>query len=346
MVPMNGRNALVSAVILNWNGGDLVLRCQATLGRQTYPDLEAIVVDNGSTDGSLERLRESKPTPRVVQNQTNLGFAVAANQGIAASAGDWILLLNQDVELEPDYVARLVAAGSAETTIGSVTGKLIRLRDGTQNVIDSTGHVLHRNGWVTNRGEDSPDLGQYEQPGEVFGVTAAAALYRTAMIRDVSTGTARPFDERFFAYNEDVDVDWRARWLGWRAWYEPVVARHVRNATGANRLPFVRRHIVKNHLLLVANNDLWPAGLARLPDQAAFVLYSAVREGLSAPQAALGLIDALLSVAETRDRRRFLRLHRRVDPADLQSWMEAFPWGAKARSRLWKTIRPAGRLAG
>ena len=179
MVPMNGRNALVSAVILNWNGGDLVLRCQATLGRQTYPDLEAIVVDNGSTDGSLERLRESKPTPRVVQNQTNLGFAVAANQGIAASAGDWILLLNQDVELEPDYVARLVAAGSAETTIGSVTGKLIRLRDGTQNVIDSTGHVLHRNGWVTNRGEDSPDLGQYEQPGEVFGVTAAAALYRT-----------------------------------------------------------------------------------------------------------------------------------------------------------------------
>jgi hypothetical protein len=111
-------------------------------------------------------------------------------------------------------------------------------------------------------------------------------------------------------------------------------------------LPFVRRHIVKNHLLLVANNDLWPAGLSRLPDQVAFVLYSAIREGLSAPQAALGVLDALLSLGETLDRRRFLRLQRRVDPGELRRWMQPFPWAAKARSRLRKTLRPAGRLAG
>ena len=343
---MSGRNPLVSAVILNWNGGDLVLRCLASLGRQSYPELETIVVDNGSQDGSLARLQRSDPALRTVRNPSNLGFAVAANQGIAASRGEWILLLNQDVELEPDYAARLVRAGGADDSIGSVTGKLIRLREGGQPVIDSTGHVLHRNGWVTNRGEESPDLGQWEQPGEVFGVTAAAALYRRAMLQSISTGAARPFDERFFAYDEDVDLDWRARWLGWRAWYEPVAARHVRNSTGANRLPFVRRHIVKNHLLLVANNDLWPAGLVRLPDQVAFILYSAVREGISSPGAALGVLDALLSLPECQARRRFLRLHRRVDPADLRRWMRPFPWAAKARSRLRKTLRPAGRLAG
>src|SRR5207244_1105475 len=102
----------VSAAILNWNGGELVLKCARTLLDQTLPPVELIIIDNASTDGSLERLRAEHPAAQVITNQQNLGFARAANQAVAAATGTWLLLANLDVELERDYVARLVAAGT------------------------------------------------------------------------------------------------------------------------------------------------------------------------------------------------------------------------------------------
>ncbi len=94
----------VSAAILNWNGGDLVVRCLRSLLRQTHLPGQRLVVDNGSSDGSLERLRAEDPDLEVIANPRNLGFARAANQAVAAAGGRWLLLLNLDVELEPDYV--------------------------------------------------------------------------------------------------------------------------------------------------------------------------------------------------------------------------------------------------
>jgi GT2 family glycosyltransferase len=317
----------VSAAILNWNGGDLVVECLRSLLRQTYPIAELIVVDNASTDDSLEHLRAEAPGIKVIGNSQNLGFAAAANQAIAIATGGWFLLANLDVEFEPDFVARLVAAGDRDPAIGALAGKLLRARaGGAPAIVDSTGHVLYRNGWAANRGEGLPDSGQWERPEEVFGVTGAAPLYRMKMLREVSDGTARPFDERFFAYIEDVDLDWRMRWLGWKAWYEPAVAWHHRSATGARRSPFILRHILKNRLLLVANNDLWPQGLVRLPSVAFFTVLTAGAFAFESLTAPLAIFDFFRLLPESLRRRRFLRSNRRVAPSEVAHWMAPFPY--------------------
>ncbi len=319
---------LVSAVILNWNGGDIVRRCLRNLLRQAHREVQRIVVDNGSTDGSLERLQADDPRLMVIRNLTNRGFAAAANQGVAAAEGSWVLMLNQDVELEPDYISRLLAAGHGDARIGAVTGKLLRWSAAGQTppVVDSTGHILYRNSWASNRGEGLVDRAQWDSPGEVFGVSAAAALYRRAMLEQVSDGCAQPFDERFFAYIEDVDLDWRARLLGWKAWYEPAVAWHHRGGSGTRRRAATLRHILTNRLLLVANNDLWPDGLLRLPGVVAFTLMTAVQFGVESPGALLGFADFVRLLPGSLRRRRFLRAQGKPARAEIRRFLEPFPY--------------------
>jgi GT2 family glycosyltransferase len=324
----------VSAAIINWNGGELVLKCARTIVDQSLPPTELIIIDNGSTDGSLDRLRFDHPRAKVIANPRNLGFARAANQAVANATGRWLLLANLDIELEPTYIARLVAAGDQDPRIGSVTGKLLRPAGGSAAIVDSTGHVLFRNGWAGNRGENLPDGGEWERPEEVFGVTAAAALYRMSMLAETCQGHARPFDERFFAYIEDVDLDWRARWLGWKAWYEPAVAWHHRSATKARRSPFILRHILKNRLLLVANNDLWPQGLLRLPGVVAFTALAATQFGLEAPSSLLGLIDFVRQLPASCDRRRFIKSKRTVSADSIAGWMQPYPYRKQIARRI------------
>lgn len=325
----------VTAAILNWNGGDLVMRCLRSLLGQSRVPQQRIVVDNGSTDGSLEALQAADPDLTVIRNGQNVGFARAANQAVATAEGRWLLLLNLDVDLERDYVARLVAAGEREPRTGSVTGKLLRpRRNGEAAIVDSTGHLLFRNAWAANRGEGAPDQPCWQTSDEVFGVTGAAPLYRMDMLRDVRDHCADPFDERFFAYIEDVDLDWRMRWLGWRAWYEPAVAWHHRSATGARRSAFILRHILKNRLLLVANNDLWPGGLLRLPNVVAFTLVTAIQFGSESPAALLGLADFVRMLPDSLRRRRFLAERRRVASTDISRWMQPFPYREKLAKKL------------
>lgn len=326
----------VAAAIINWNGGAMVADCLRSVLAQNHAPEQIIVVDNASTDDSLERLQAMCAGLVVVRNPRNVGFAKAANQAVATATCNWLLLLNLDIELRPDYTSRLLVAAGRDGRIGSLSGKLLRPPTGAVTIVDSTGHVLFRNGWAGNRGENLPDAGQWQTSEEVFGVTAAAALYRMQMLREISEGTAHPFDERFFAYIEDVDLDWRMRWLGWKAWYEPAaVAIHRRSATKARRSPVILRHILKNRLLLVANNDLWPQGLARLPGVAAFTVLAATQFGLEAPSSLLGLFDFLRSLAGSGGRRRFLRTNRRVAPGAIARWMQPFPYF----SQIWRRLR-------
>ncbi len=331
-----GSARFVTAAIISWNGGEDVVACLSSLLEQTTPTMQRIVVDNASTDGSLERLRVCDPNLEVIQNSSNLGFARAANQAFEAARGDWLLLLNQDVVLERDYLSRLIGAAVGDSTIGSVTGKLLKPGAGDK-VIDSAGHLLFRNGWAANRGFMEVDTGQFETAQEVFGVCAAAALYRMAMLRDVCEGTARPFDERFFAYIEDVDLDWRARWLGWRARYVPVEAFHRRGASGVSSSPRQARRTIANRLMVVGNNDLWPAGLLRLPLAAAFAVAGVLRSLAPAPEVILGPVDALRGARSCQARRRFLLARRRVGESEMATWMQPFPF----RERLVAELRKA-----
>jgi GT2 family glycosyltransferase len=210
----------ISVVIPNWNGRRWLPECLRSLAAQTRPVDEVIVVDNGSYDGSLEYLRDEHPGVRVLVQGHNTGFAYAANRGIEAASGELVALINTDVVLSPEWLGRMATALSARPGAASVACKMLML-DEPGTVYDA-GDVLRRDGACDQRGRFGPDDGRFDRPGEVFGPCAGAALYRRVAV--TATGG---FDERFFAYLEDVDLALRLRLQGWTCTYEPAVCWHA-----------------------------------------------------------------------------------------------------------------------
>jgi GT2 family glycosyltransferase len=288
-----------------------------------------VVVDNGSTDGSLAWLRR-QPDLKLITNEVNTGFAAANNQGIRATTGEIVMLLNTDVELAPDYL-ELCVRRFDDAGVGSVTGKL--LRADPPGVIDSTGHTVFGLGWAENRGEMLADAG-YDEPGEVFGVCAAAALYRRAALESAVVDSEY-LDETFFSYIEDVDLDWRLRWMGWRAWYEPrAAAVHHRHGSGARRSPAIMRHILKNRILTVVKNYDGGSLITNLPGLTIFTAIKTVDFARDHPTAVLGLLDAVRLMPTALRRRREMRLRRLTRPDQMRTWLQPFPWRARVLKRL------------
>jgi GT2 family glycosyltransferase len=181
-------------VIVNWNGARHLAECLASLRAQTLrPEMEVIVIDNGSTDGSLEALRQYGAWTRLIPNATNRGFAAGCNQGIRASRAEFIALLNNDTAVEPSWLEELVRAARAAPEIGCCTSKVLSYYD--RGVFDNAGHILFADGLTRGRGRLERDEGQFEQLEEVFCISGCAALLRRQMLDDVGL-----FDEAFFAY--------------------------------------------------------------------------------------------------------------------------------------------------
>jgi GT2 family glycosyltransferase len=255
----------VSVLITTYNSSATIAACLHSLSDQDYDSMEVIIVENGSGDGTSQLLERLGPSYQVIYNLMNIGFAGAQNQAIAYAHGAWVLCLNPDTILSPDFISQLVAVGEQDPYIGAVCGKLRRWnpRETPQRteIIDSTGIYFLRNLRHLDRGSEELDRGQYERPEYVFGATGAAALYRRAMIESISMD-GEFFDEDFFAYREDADVAWRAQLMGWRCVYNPrAVGWHVRRVTPSRfrELPdFINRHSIKNRFLMRAKNISWP----------------------------------------------------------------------------------------
>ena len=236
----------VAVVVPNWNGRRWLPGLFASLDAQTRAPDAVIVVDNGSTDGSLEWLAE-RDAVRVVALGENTGFAYAVNRGVeAAPAGvEALALVNTDIELEPDWLERAVGRLERDARLGAVATKMVLMR--SPGVIDDAGDVLRRDGAAEQRGHGRPDGPRFSQPGEVFAACAGAAVYRRAAFRG-----AGGLDERLFAYLEDVDLGLRLRLAGWSCAYEPVVARHARHGSDSAGSPAIDALVARNTLLLVA----------------------------------------------------------------------------------------------
>jgi GT2 family glycosyltransferase len=242
---MTERHGGTSVVVPNWNGERWLPGCIESLDRQAERPDEVIVVDNGSTDGSVALLRDRYPHVIVLELHANTGFAHAANRGIAAAQGELVALVNTDVELAVDWLARMVGALTADAGAASVACKLLDLRD-SGRVYDA-GDILRRDGACEQRGRFEIDDGTYDTPGEVFGACAGAALYRRRAVLD-----AGGFDERFFAYLEDVDLALRLRLAGWRCRYEPAVALHAGGGSSDRHPQMLDFLVQRNTLVLVA----------------------------------------------------------------------------------------------
>jgi glycosyltransferase involved in cell wall biosynthesis len=238
--PAQGARLRVAVVVPNRDGGHWLPALLASLRAQTRLPDRIVVVDDGSCDGSVAWLRGEGV--EVVERAVSDGFAAAANAGFAAVAStcDAVALINTDIVLAPDWLARTVEVLEAVPDAGAVACKMVGMDD--PGLIDDAGDTLRRDGVCQQRGRGRRDDGRFDAPGEVWGACAGAALYRHGAVVGVGG-----FDESYGMYLEDVDLALRLRLAGWACRYEPVVARHAGAGSGAAVGFFVAR----NTMLLV-----------------------------------------------------------------------------------------------
>jgi GT2 family glycosyltransferase len=249
---------LVSIILVNLNCGDFVPGVLRAIARQTYPAIEVIVVDNGSTDGSIAQIRTNCPSATVIERGRNTGFSAAVNAGIAGSRGEFILSLNFDVDLEPGFVGALVEELRHRPEAGWAAGAMRQLGPGGPlDAIDCNGHHLLRSRYCYGYDPERPSPSSYHTVEEVFGASGCAALYRRRMLEDIAID-GEIFDESLFAYFEDVDVDWRAQQAGYRCLFVPGArGAHVRGGTGLSARDEVAALLLANRFLVMLKNDTW-----------------------------------------------------------------------------------------
>ncbi len=261
----------VAINIVTHNSRAFILPCLEAVDRQTVGDTAITVIDNASSDDTLALVRGwPGRAVRLIENDTNRGFAAAQNAGIDATDSAFVLLLNPDVIMKPAFLAEMLRAVESTPSTGSAAGKLLRIPAEAFGVdliddeamvypVDSAGLYMRRSRRQGLRCEGQIADPACEGPVAIFGPDGAAPLYRRAMLDDVRLD-GEVFDESFHSHKEDVDLAWRAQLLGWDSVYTPrAVAYHVRTFRPGQRKGVraeVRRNAVRNRWLLMLKNDL------------------------------------------------------------------------------------------
>jgi GT2 family glycosyltransferase len=245
----------VTVAVLSYDGRHLLEKALPSIAAQSHPDLDVLVVDNGSSDGTAAWLASAWPGVRVFALPSNVGVTAALNVCAGAAEGELVMLLNNDVELEPDCVERLVAALDEHPEAGSASPKLLDFHD--RGVLDGAGDEFTWTGSPRRRGHGERDRGQYDADQEIFGACGGAAIYRAEALKRVG-----PFDEDFFAYYEDSDWSLRAQVAGLGCRYVPAaVVYHMGSATlGREMTDFTRYHLWRNSVWMLAK--CLPGGVA------------------------------------------------------------------------------------
>ncbi len=218
----------VTVVIPNYNGIKYIRDCMDSLRSQAGEVFDILVVDNASKDGSLEILQKEYPEAKVIALEENTGFCHAVNVGIKESNTPYVLLLNNDTVVKPEFVKSLVEAIEESEDIFSVSAQMLSMED--ESLIDSAGDGYCILGWAYARGKGRP-ASKYAKKTEVFSACGGAAIYRKSIIEEIGD-----FDENHFAYLEDVDIGYRARIYGYRNMYEPAAkVIHAGSAVSGSR---------------------------------------------------------------------------------------------------------------
>ena len=223
---LSTQHSLLSIVIPNWNGAKFLPTCLDSLLKQTYTNVEVIVVDNASQDDSQALLQQDYAWVRLVELPENRGFTGACNAGILAAQGEYVALLNNDTEVDAGWAAAVVDAFERHPDAGSVASKMLLFDQ--RDHIHTAGDYFTRDGRAGNRGVWQQDAGQYDREEYVFSACGGSSAYRRTLLDQVGL-----LDDDFFFSLEDVDLGWRAQLVGWRCLYTPAaIVYHHLSATG------------------------------------------------------------------------------------------------------------------
>jgi GT2 family glycosyltransferase len=318
----------VSVVIPTWNGLHLLQECLESLNRSTV-SAHVIVVDNGSTDGTVDWLRAAQPGVRLIANPRNLGFAVALNQGVRVAPTGWVAPLNNDALPAPDWLERMLQVGTGDARIGAVASRMMFRSD--PNIVSSAGIRVDTAGgaWDLLVGARAWP----RAPVPVFGASAGACMYRREMLLDVGL-----FEETFFAYLEDVDLAWRAQARGWRSVLAPDAAvTHAVSASGGDASTLKRYYLARNKWRVVVRNYPTPVLVPNFP---LIIAYDALSVGFAFARRDTAALAGRCSIL--RELPALLRQRRHVQARSTVAWQTLAatlsrvesPWTLRRRASL------------
>jgi len=240
----------VSIIVLNYNGGKFLVDAIASVLKSNYPNFEVILADNGSTDGSILRVKMlfKDSRLRIIENRENLQYAAGNNMAAAEARGEYIAFLNNDASVDPNWLRPLVDCLLSDSQVGACQSKLLQYYN--RNLFDSAGGFMTANGVGGNRGFDELDKGQYDRSEQIFVAKGAAMLARKTLFRKIGA-----FDPFYVALYEDVDLSWRMQLAGFKVVYVPQsVVYHVGRASSRKNPSKETFLSVRNSLLTLIKN--------------------------------------------------------------------------------------------
>lgn len=309
---------VVSIIIPHLNGKHHLDDCLGSLRRQTFTEFEVILVDNGSTDGSQTYTRTRFPEVKLLELNKNLGFTGACNAGYNFSTGDFIILLNNDTEVDPRWLETLVEAFDRVPQAGSVASKMLLFDQ--RNVIHTAGDYYRSDGIPGNRGVWQADVGQYDQESFVFSACGGAAAYRRELLAEIGF-----LDDDFFFSCEDIDLAWRVNLAGFRVLYTPDAVVYHKLKASAGSGPTSSYYDGRNFLYIIWKN--YPSSLLRKHWRAILraqleISRDALRSwrGAAARARLRGQLAGLWGYFDMRDKRRAIQANRQIDDRTLESF--------------------------
>ena len=304
----------VTLAVLNYNGRELLPIVLTSIFNQTATGFQVHVLDDASSDDSLAYLTERWPQVHVMASGTNLGISAAMARAVASAQTPYVAVLNNDLELDPHWLKEMRTTLERYPTAAAADGKMLNFY--RRDEIDGAGDEMACNGYPRRRGQGEADVGQYDEPCEVFSATGGAALFRRSAF-----DTVGPFDRDLGAYYEDVDWGFRARLQGLMVRYVPTaISYHMGSATTSRNADRYASLIVRNQMIVVLKN--FPSGLLlrHLPRVVFFELKWAIFNALHGKGRAhaRGLLAAARLLPGTLRKRRAIQRARTASLDELE----------------------------
>ena len=308
-----------SIIIPNWNGKGFLGTCLNSLQKQSFRDLEIIVVDNGSTDGSVEFIKDNYPEVKITPLDRNYGFSKAINEGVKKAKGEFVFLLNNDTEVDSNCLFECECSIQNHPDISMFALRIMNYE--RRNIMDSGGTSYPKSGRSYDIGVESPFSEMFNKEKEVFGFCAGAAVIRRSVFQ--KTGY---FDEDFFAYFEDVDFGFRARLLGHKCLYIPnAVVYHIHSGYWRTASKVKIYYLHRNVLWTIVKN--WPLSLiAKYSPVIIFHDILATLYCLFFEHSFVTLkakIDAIKYLPIMLEKRKWIQKNKKISVKEIERWLEA-----------------------